>query len=84
MTLKVFALDAILLVDDTYLLMCASTPTTTQNEFIKYVHQALNNWAALVMASGGSLKQSKSFAVVKTFDYSSGKAKLIKTRVLPT
>ena len=35
------------------------------------------------MASSGSLQQSKSFAVVKAFNYSSGRARLNKTRVLP-
>lgn len=82
-TLTAFALAVILFVDDTGLLMRAKSATATPEESIKYVQQVLTNWANLVMSSGGSLKQSKSFTVVKTFNYSSGRARLNETRVLP-
>ena len=43
MTLPVFVLAAILFVDDMDLLMRAKNPTTTPEEFIKYVQQALTD-----------------------------------------
>ena len=83
MTLTVFALAVILFIDDTNLIMRVETPTTTLEEFIEYVQQALTDWAGLVMASGGSLKQSKSVGVIRTFNYASGRARLNKVRALP-
>ena len=52
----VFALAAILCVDDTDLLLRAESASTKPEDFIEYVQQALTDWAGLVMASGGSLK----------------------------
>ena len=57
----IFILVAIIYVDDTDLIHWAKFYGMTDNEFISEVQKGVTDWGKLVQASGGSLKQSKSF-----------------------
>ena len=55
----VFVLAAIIYVDDTDLLLCAQDPDAPDEVFFQAIQKAINDWAMIVMATGGSLKPSK-------------------------
>ena len=82
-TLTAFSLAAILFVDDTDLLMRAPTHETTNEEFFCQIQDSLNDWSSLVMATGGSIKQKKSYVSVNSYAYRKGKAVLKTKRSLP-
>jgi hypothetical protein len=58
---RVFLLAAIIYVDDTDLLHWARFYGITDEEFFNDIQQATLDWSKIVQATGGSLKQSKSF-----------------------
>ena len=81
--LTIFAFSAILYIDDTDLLMRALLPTTPDTAFFNMIQKSLSDWVALVMATGGSIKQKKSYVRVKSCCFKTGKARLKKIRNLP-
>ena len=58
---RLFLLAAIIYVDDTDLIHWAKFYGMTDDDFIADVQKGVTDWGKLVQASGGSLKQSKSF-----------------------
>ena len=58
---RLFLLAAIIYVDDTDLIHWAKFYGMTDDDFISDVQNGVTDWGKLVQASGGSLKQSKSF-----------------------
>ena len=79
----VFVLAAIIYVADTNLLLCAQDPDAPDKVFFQAIQEAINDWAMIVMATGGSLKPSKCHVSVNSFKFWKGKAVLKKTRELP-
>ena len=51
--------------------------------FFCQIQESLNNWSSLVMATGGSIKQKKSYVSVNSYAYRKGKAVLKTKRSLP-
>ena len=66
-TLTIFAFGAILYVDDTELLMRVQLPTTPDMKFFNMIQKLLSNWAAIVMATGASIKQKKSYVRISSY-----------------
>ena len=66
-TLTIFAFAAILYVDHTDLLMRALPPTTPDTTFFDMIQKSLSDWAALVIATGGSIKQKKSYVRINLY-----------------
>ena len=79
----VFVLAAIIYIDDTDLLLCAQDPDAPDEIFFQAIQKAINDWAMIVMATGGSLKPSKCHVSVNSYKFRKGRAVLKKTRELP-
>ena len=79
----VFILAAIIYVNDTDLLLCAQDPVAPDEVFFQAIQKAINDWAMIVMATGGSLKPLKCHVSVKSYKFWKGRAVLKKTRELP-
>ena len=68
-TLTTFSIAVILFVDYTYLLMRAPSHATPYTEFFDQIQKSLRDWASLVMATGGSIKQNKSYVSVNSYAF---------------
>ena len=79
----VFVHAVIIYVDDTDLLLCAQDPDAPDEIFFQAIQKAINDWAMIVMATGGSLKPSKCHVSVNSYKFRKGRAVLKKTRELP-
>ena len=75
-------LVAVLCVDDSNLFhMAEGTPTG--DEFLKIIQSAIDDWASLVHATGGSLKPQKCFWYMLGWILKKGKARLKTLAELP-
>jgi hypothetical protein len=68
-----FAIAAIIYVDDTDLLHWARTAVMMDKEFFAQVQQATIDWGKLAIASGGSLKLEKCFWYLIAFKFVHGR-----------
>ena len=82
-TLTFFTLAAILYVDDTDLLMRARGPRTPDRKFCEEIQRAINAWAEIVIATGGSIKTKKSYVSINSYRFREGKAILKRRRCMP-
>jgi hypothetical protein len=78
-----FAIAAIIYVDDTDLLHWARTAGMTDEEFFAQVQQATIDWGKLAIASGGSLKPEKCFWYLIAFKFVHGQPQYKSLTELP-
>ncbi len=78
-----FLLAAIIYVDDTNLIHWAKFYGISDEEIISDVQEGVTDWGMLVQASGGSLKQSKSFWYLLSWKFVMGKPTLKPQSNLP-
>ena len=83
LTGAMFFFAAILYVDDTDLLLRAPTPTSPTVVLYKLIQRAINDWAELIMATGGSCKPKKCHVTVTAFKFVKGKAEIMSNAELP-
>ena len=82
-TMATMFLVAILFVNDTGLLMRAVSTSTTDRKFWTSIQKALDNWAGIVMVTGGSVKPKKCQVSVNLWRFERGVVKLKTRRRLP-
>jgi hypothetical protein len=58
-TSRMFILEAVMYVEDIYLLHWAPSPTTSSGELIQQVQEATNNWGLLGQATGGAFQMDQ-------------------------
>ena len=74
----------ILYVDDSDILHVASSPTTSEEDFLASVQTATTDWGKLVQATRGYLKPSKYFWYMLSWKWINGIPKLKNVSELPT
>jgi hypothetical protein len=80
---RLLYLAAIIYVDDTDLLHWGKFYGIEDTEFLTDVQDAINDWGKLIQATGGSIKQAKSFYYVMSWKFVQGKPTLKKLAELP-
>lgn len=83
-TQRLFLLASIIYVDDTDLLHWADFYGMSDEDFVEKIQKGLHDWGMLVQASGGSLKQSKSFWYLLSWKFTNGKPILKPQSALPS
>lgn len=81
---RIFFLAAIIYVDDTDLLHWTKFYGISDKFFMEEIQKGVNDWGMLVQATGGSLKQSKSFWYLLLWKFVRGKPTLKSELELPT
>jgi hypothetical protein len=81
---RIFLLASIIYVDDTDLLHWADFYGMSDDDFVAKIQKGLHDWGMLVQASGGSLKQSKSFWYLLSWKFNNGKPVLKPQSALPS
>jgi hypothetical protein len=79
----IFALAAILYVDDSDLIHLAKTPDLSDSDFFNDVQRATMDWGGLVQATGGSLKPAKCFWYMMAWKWRKGVPTLKANSELP-
>jgi len=80
----ILLLAAVIYVDDTDLLVRARSRTMSDTEFFNQIQASLFAWGAVVMATGGHLKQKKCKVSVVSFHFKNGVATIKPPSLLPT
>jgi hypothetical protein len=80
---RIFILAAIIYVDDTDLLHWAKFYGLSNKSFMDDIQKGVNDWGMLVQATGGSLKQSKSFWYLFSWKFVRGKPTIKPETELP-
>jgi len=79
-TFRLFALTAVMYVDDTDLLHLAPSQDSSDEELIYMVQESANVWRELAQATGGVPRQPKCSSYFLSYKFPFGKARLKKLR----
>ena len=83
-TSRLFALAAVMYVDDTDVLHWPVSCCTDPDELVAHVQQATTDWAHLAQASGGILKDAKCSVYFLDYIYKNGRARMKSLDDLPS